>query len=198
MLNFNFYNPTWRKFSLYPALLLFYGGSLASIISKRYKTLATLLEEPKVIDINFNNSERLLVSLLSPSQVMDLQIGQQLPGMERQKTPVSCYLYSFLKPFFDDYLPNEKKYDRYFDCLELLVGLIQADFNYNNMRQFYGDSGRLIWKWNMNQVELGKTKEFQEIITSLIDYGFFNNSEQRYSEIYQEHKNIIQQRNKLI
>lgn len=116
----------WLNLKLYPALLLLYGGGIAAISAEHYSNFATLVTKPLIRD---GNESKHVVTTLSTWNVMDQQIGQQLPKMDRHYTPLSDHLYEVLRNFTREIIPDESQYQKCFDRLEYLYALLWLDFN---------------------------------------------------------------------
>jgi len=70
---------------------------------------------------------------------------KQLPGYERNYTPLSEYLFKTLQPQLDDILFVGKNYDRSFDEFEVLLALAAADAGQQG-GWVWGPIGRFGWK----------------------------------------------------
>ncbi|MDO9052312.1 MAG: SIR2 family protein [Gallionella sp.] len=117
----------------YPALLLLYGAGLAAITAGNYQTLASILTQPKVK--NESGKETAICLEVFTYRVLDKDIAQKLPGLERHHTPVSDYLFDKLRLPLREYIPRDDDYQAKFDYLEYLMALVYADLN----RYEYGD-----------------------------------------------------------
>lgn len=134
---------TWFTLRLYPALLLLYAGGIASIAAEKYSTFAALLTQPKIRD--GSRGQPLVLSLYTWA-VMEKNVGQQLPGMERQYTPLSNHLYKVLREPLREFLPQNIDYKKCFDRFEYLFGLVHADFNLKQTGRGVGPVGAFCWR----------------------------------------------------
>lgn len=133
------------KLRRYPVLLLLYGGGLAAIAAGNYKLLAALLLEAKLK----NNQEQdvPLCSKVYPMEVLENQLGQMLPGMDRRRTPLSDYLFDKLREPLREYLPRDEDYADTFDRFEYFLGLVHASIKQSELDGgWWGPVGCFIWR----------------------------------------------------
>ena len=119
----------WLNLRLYPALLLLYGGGIASIVAGKYQTFSALLRE---VIIRGGNIDRTVGEALHTKSVIEPAFARDLPGMERHNTPLNDHLFEVLRDPLRDFLPDEIDYERFFDRFEYLFALISADLDRRN------------------------------------------------------------------
>src|SRR5215217_2509263 len=86
-------------------------GGVASVAASKYNTLSFLLRRVAITDL----TETKPVALsLYPWSVMESQLANLLPEMERGLTPLSDYLYETLREPLADYFARETDYMRSF------------------------------------------------------------------------------------
>jgi hypothetical protein len=111
---------------LYPALLLLYGGGIASIAAKKYDMFSSLLHIPRIISLY--DGETIPAERLNIYSVIDYEHSQKLlPSVGRLYTPLSDHLYEILRGPFREILPQDIRYQECFDRFEYLFALVHAD-----------------------------------------------------------------------
>lgn len=131
---------------LYSALLLLYGGGIASIAAGNYSNFSSLITIPTV-KLEYRD-EVPLVKGLDTWSVMQEGIQRLLPGFERNYTPLSDHLYKILRDQLREFLPQETRYRKYFDRFEYLFDLVQFDIIKEYRHGGYGLIGSFSWRCN--------------------------------------------------
>ena len=131
---------------LYPALILLYGGCIASLTNGNYGTFGSLLTEPVIRDLH---EEVPAVMNLNCYKVLDFNIAKQIPldEMQGKAVPLSNRLYNILKEPFKSFLADDIKYQRTFDKFEYLMALIHADLRKEQGRNPWGPEGCFSWRY---------------------------------------------------
>jgi SIR2-like domain len=114
--------------SLYPALLLMYGGGIAAVAAGNYDNLAALLNtKVKVI----NETERQPAAIaLSVSQVLEASsVARWLPDVRTENFAGQERLFKVLRQPAAEVLPQDDDYQKSFDRFEYLLALIYADLD---------------------------------------------------------------------
>lgn len=140
-------STVWLPLRWYPALLLLYGGGIASVAGEKYDLLNAVLVKPRVWNFNMNREEPLALAV-HPIKVMDTSVSSYFPGMENKYTPLSDHLFEVLRDPLKDILPQESEYERCFDRFEYLLALVHADLyeKETGRGRFWGPMGRFLWK----------------------------------------------------
>lgn len=185
----------WLNLRLYPALLLLYGGGIASIAAEKYDTFSTLLSKVKIRD---GSQEELAIFHLNATNVMERSVGQQFLGMERHYTPLSEHLYDHLRIFLKESLPDDFHYQKCFDKFEYLLALVYADLRGEENGKFWGPIGCFGWRYRhsdnrsvMNEIEREIEKGYRPIIETLIGAGFFNVSMERFKQVKKSYDELL-------
>jgi len=171
-----------RKLGLYPALLLLYGGGIASMVSNRYDTFSAILTEPKV---KTNEIDRPLIFNIHPWELMENNLQRMVYG--NKYTPISDHLSDVLREPFKELLPEDFLYQRAFDRFEYLRALVHSDLNQKLNGRTYFPIGSFGWRNIhygddiMNEIE----SEIQEDGEgwSPLKSGLFDGSLERFREI---------------
>ena len=130
----------------YPALLLMYGGGIASITGDRYETLTTLLYRARVRRQSEEYPLTLALNTRSfPSGLGWMNSYLQLDRSPDQRVnffrPFSENLYQALRGPLHEMLPDEANYQKYFDRFEYLLGLVYVDQRKEHMPDYSGREG---------------------------------------------------------
>lgn len=181
------YYDVWLNLKLYPALLLLYGGGIASVAAEKYNTFSAFLSRVK---IRGRSDDRPAFLSLNAVNIMEKQFGQMLPGMERKYTPLSDHLYGYLRRFLREFLPDEIHYEECFDKFEYLLGLVVADRREKEVGRVWGPAGRFGWRYAdnydksiMNKLEQEIERGASPLIDSLMESGLFEGSADRFKHI---------------
>jgi hypothetical protein len=119
----------WREFHEYPALLLTYGAGLAAIAAGDYKTLATVLIEPRFFS---DSTPKPLLPVFKAHSASYLNEGV---GNARE-VRLTFYLYEFFRERLRDFLPIDADYRECFDRFEYFFSLTRFEL-----------SGQTVWWW---------------------------------------------------
>lgn len=101
----------------YPTLLSFYCCGIAMMAGGNYDSLVYLFNECK----SFQSSEEKSVVLICMDQNFDFD------HVWGKRTPVSSHLKNILRPLFNDIIPVDPDFDKYFDSFEFIYSLILID-----------------------------------------------------------------------
>jgi hypothetical protein len=190
----------WQDIKNYPVLLLLYAGGIASIASKNYHNLYAIAIEAKCRDkAEYNRLTSIGKNIYNYSAFNTKESAEKVLNMVNRYSPVSDYLYSYLREFIKAIIPLELNYDRTFDYFEYLLGLIYIDRKYSDFKEdeksAWGPIGRFHWKYAYNPTEspvnivaLELTKFGDE--WPPLKCGLFGGKKERVSEIkqrYDEH-----------
>lgn len=173
------YLPRWKNLSLYPALLILYAGGIAAIASGRYDTLASLLIQPQVRELE--RSEPPAFALYT-WVVMDKEVAEKLLGRGKRHTPLSDYLYETLREPLRDFLPQEERYTKCFDRFEYLLALVCSDLYEKKLHQIWGPVGSFGWRIGIaDEIALESSKAGKDWM--LLKTGLFNGSAERFQVV---------------
>ncbi|MEW6455121.1 MAG: SIR2 family protein [Acidobacteriota bacterium] len=183
----------WLELRLFPALLLLYGGGIASIAAEKYGTFAVLLTKVKVKE---GIEDQPLGLALYPYAVMDKSVAQQLPGMERRYTPISDLLEEKLREPFKESLSDDTQYKKCFDRFEYLLALVHADLRQKQIGDVWGPIGCFGWrgrrypeKWIIKEIELEVTQAGKNWLP--LKHGLFEGSLERFLNVKTEFDKLV-------
>jgi len=184
----------------YPALLLTYAAGISTLAARRFHNLAAILREPKYRDYRYNG--------IKPS-IDGLNVGSVFTNRneiryQNGSTPANNYLFDLLHPVLRDYLPDDTKYEETFDTFEYLLALTYLDI----VSELYAPEGRFVWRytgstarsselveeiWDRSPLaEFVRTGLGQGSEWGLLKAGFFNGSTERFKEVVEIHKKLLQ------
>jgi hypothetical protein len=109
----------------YPALLLLYGGGMATVAGEHYETLLALLTIPNIVNERYGQDMPPFQGL-SPYRVLDNDTANLLTGRNCY-APMSEHFFAVLREPFRVLLPDERQYQRCFDRFEYLRTLLEVD-----------------------------------------------------------------------
>jgi SIR2-like domain len=120
----------WVALEDYPILLLLYAGGAASMLGGHDDTLHALLHAERRQP---NQQPRSVIQLLSRRELynqpyVDSELVKRLPALENDRlmVPMSEWLHRRLRPWLEEFTPDEATYDYAFDRFEYLSALLQA------------------------------------------------------------------------
>ena len=174
----------------YPALLLTYAAGISTLAARRFHNLAAILREPKYRDYRYNG--------IKPS-IDGLNVGSVFTNRneiryQNGSTPANNYLFDLLHLVLRDYLPDDTKYEETFDTFEYLLALTYLD----DVSESCALEGRFGWRytgdnWNRSHLaEFVRTGVEQGSEWELLKAGFFNGSTERFKEVVEIHKKLLQ------
>lgn len=137
----------WLALRWYPLLLQFYCSGIAAVDARRFDSLAAIFSTP-LPSTDYRRTSDTFVEAASTA-VLELNrtsVLKQIPGHERNYTPLSEYLFKILQPKLDDALFLGKNYETAFDTFEVYFALCSADARLENGQDAWGPIGRFGWK----------------------------------------------------
>lgn len=188
--------PALINLRLYPALLLLYGGGIASIVAEKYSTFSSLLTIPIIRPMY--GEEIPLVGDIHARSVMDSEdIKRLLPGLENRHTPLSDHLNEILREKFIEFIPQDTLYQECFDRFEYLTALVHANFRNEKQGRTWGPIGRFGWRYNhfyrgisiMDKIQLEIERDGST--WPPLKVGLFGGSTERFKFIKQEFDEIV-------
>lgn len=132
----------WERLRWYPAMLLMYGGGIASVAAGNYENLAVLLAKPKVQVINKSGLLPAAVALYS-STLFEDDIYGLFTDSHTDPYALNRHLFEALKGPFAETMPMEDEYWSSFNTFEYLLTLVHADIQakINVSDYFWGPPG---------------------------------------------------------
>jgi Caspase domain len=145
----------WLALRWYPLLIELYCSGVAAVDARRFDSLAAIFgtnlpsSEYQRTSDTFVEAASMAVLELNRTNVL-----KQIPGHERNYTPLSDYLLKVLQPKLDDVLFLGKNYEAAFDTFEVYFALCAADARLVSGQDAWGPIGRFGWKRNRDNSPL--------------------------------------------
>lgn len=186
----------WINLRLYPALLLLYGGGIASIAAEKYGTFSTLLTKRSI-----EGNVPIVLNLYIYSVFAD-GASEYISGYENSHTPVSSYLFEVLREPLREILPQDVDYQKCFERFEYLVGLIYVDLYEKTDTGFYHGPIGNFWQKNRYDPANSIISKIEHEISEngenwpLLNVGLFDGSIERVQEVKKEFDRDVIERSK--
>ncbi len=187
----------WNELRKYPALLLLYSGCIAALAAGRYETFAFLITRQIKKD---TGEDQPLIFKINNVKVLKQDYAKHIPGMLDRPTPFSEYLFNTLRNSFKDLLPQDFRFENYFDRFEYLLSLVHADYSQKLRGHAYGPWGCYVWR-NEDYPE----KNIMDVISKesdkdgadwlLLKLGLFGGSLERFREIKVAFDDVVKKNN---
>lgn len=137
----------WLALRWYPLLIELYCSGIAAVDARRFDSLVAIFGAT----VPSSDSQRSSDSFVDAASMAVLELNRsnvlkQIPGHERNYTPMSDYLLKILQPRLDDTLFLGKNYETAFDTFEVYFALCAADTRLANGQDGWGPIGRFGWK----------------------------------------------------
>ena len=129
----------WLDMQLYPAMLAFYSGGIAAVANRKGKLLGRLLST-QIKHPTLQDFAGAAANFLTALRVIENDIAQQLPGMERHHTALSDWLFDSLREVLEP-VTGATEYDLVFDRFEYICALVATKTDH------YPTLGRFAWKY---------------------------------------------------
>jgi len=187
----------YNSLKRYPLLILSYSIGIIALERKNYKNLAALLLKSYCYD---NNTKKNIIETINLHSVFEDKLVLWLPTYQyngNPHTPINDYFFSIIREIVAKYLPNDKKYEEFFNIYEYLAGLIYIEkINKGTpIKKERSFLGRFAWRYR------GSTSDpIEEFIESglklkdkwpLLKLGFFNGSVDWFEECRKAYNNYL-------
>jgi hypothetical protein len=186
----------------YPLVILSYSIGIIALERKNYKNLAALL-----LCFHFKdyNEKKHIIEIINSQSVFTDKWIKWLPTYQYNgipHTPVNDYFFSDVREIIVKYLPDDKKYEEFFDIFEYLTGLIYLDItNEGTSIESTGSTiGRFAWKRGTPFKREGLPESIESFIENglnqgdkwtLLKAGFFNGSVDRFKECREAYESLL-------
>ena len=181
------------KLQYYPALLLTYAAGISAIAAKHFHNLAAILKEPKYRE-SPHDDKKPAIKKLKVEWVFKNNNWVPRQNAERGYTPANDYLFDLLRPALQDYLPEDAGYEETFDTFGYLLALTYLDI----VSERFAPNVRSGWCYTGANWDRSPLAEFvrkgleQGSEWGLLKAGFFNGSIERFKEVVEIHKELLQ------
>lgn len=177
----------WIALRWYPLLIELYAAGIAAVDARRFDSLASLFNTPLPGSEYQQKSETFLQA--AADAVLELNrsdVLKQIPGHERNHTPLSEYLFKILQPRLDDALFLGKSYESAFDMFEIYFALAAADARISRGQHVWFPAGRFGWKRDRENSPLQRVvREAEASKTEWppLKAGFFGGDFERFKKV---------------
>lgn len=133
-----------KRFYYFPSLFLFYAIGISAIKCKNYKLLydcfhLKIFESKSEFSNEFVMIKR-IHSLLVDSRDMNRILGKNY------HTPVSEYAYTYLRPYFENFILSDREFMDTFDIFEYLLALNYISIIDEQYESIFAPVGRFKWR----------------------------------------------------
>lgn len=180
----------------YPALLLAYAAGIGALVKENYNHLAAILLKPEYRDLRERSPA---IKVLNVSRVFKYSRKHvPRPNAEREYTPANNHIFDVLREPLRSYLPEDEKYEEFFDVFEYLLGLVYVD-NENDVDTIWGPVGRFGWQYHRGHWESSPIQRFiQEGLKQgenwgLLKAGFFDCSVARFKVCFEGYEGFVKE-----
>lgn len=185
----------WLALRWYPLLMVLYCGGVAAVDARRFDSLAAIFGTT-LSGFDYQKSSDTFVEAASMAvlELNQTNVLKQIPGHERNYTPLSDYLLKVLQPKLDDALFLGKNYESAFDTFEVYFALCAADARLVNGVDAWGPIGRFGWKRNRDNSPLErvlKEANAQKGEWAPLKAGLFGGDLERFKKVTEKFTQMI-------
>jgi hypothetical protein len=192
-----------EHFSLnrYPLLIISYSIGIIALERKNYKDLAALLLCSYFKD---NDEKKHIIEIINSERAFAGKWIKWLPTYPDKGIPhtaVSDFLNFYMREIMKTYLPDDKKYEEFFDIFEYLTGLIYLDIMNEGTSINTGSTiGRFAWKRGTPFNRERLTQSIEGFIENglnqgdewpLLKVGFFKGSIERFEKCREAYESLL-------
>lgn len=182
---------TIDEIRLFPALLHFYAGGIATVAGEKYETLSSLINQTKIRTYR-GKTENPAHSLV-PYKVIKEDDAKRLPNFGRYHTPLNQFLFAMLREPLQTVIVNDQSYKEAFYRFEYLFALASSIEAQKIYGDYYVPVGSYTWETYLMDIRSTGT----QFVTKQTDYeieqlgekwqpfqaGMFGNSWGKFLEI---------------
>jgi hypothetical protein len=185
----------WLALRWYPLLLELYSAGVAAVDARRYDSLAAIFNT-SMPSSEFQRASGTFIDAASEAllQLHRTNVFKQIPGHERNYTPLSEYLLKVLQPSLDDVLFLGKNYESAFDLFEVYFALCAADARLTRGQDAWGPIGRFGWKRGEENSPLERViKEAEALKTEWLPLkaGLFGGDFERFKKVAEKFSQLV-------
>jgi Caspase domain len=148
-------STVWLALRWYPLLIELYCSGVAAVDARRFDSLAAIFGTTLPSSEYHRTSDTFVeAASMAVLELNRTNVLKQIPGHERNYTPLSDYLLKVLQPKLDDALFLGKNYEAAFDTFEVYFALCAADARLVSCQDAWGPIGRFGWKRNRDNSPL--------------------------------------------
>lgn len=148
----------------YPAAIVLYAAGVGAVAAQRYDSLARLVRAP--IGVGNDSSVGVIAlaieGVLDRGELMDMQ-NRGRDDRQNFKTPAHDRVRDVIRDITTDTIPDEDRFDRAFDELEGLMGLVSGEVLEARGRGLRFIGGRHVWRRSAHW-DKGLMQEFEQAL----------------------------------
>lgn len=197
----------------YPALLLTYATGISALVKENYDHLAAILLKPEYRDVGKKNPSIKVLNVPHVFRYSNKLVPR--PNAEREYTPANNHFFDVLREPLRSYLPEDEKYEEFFDVFEYLLGLVHVNTEKDvdkklkrvvtartekdiGIELISAPVGRFGWRY----CEEWKSSPIQQFIKEgmkqgenwgLLKAGFFDGSVERFKVCYEKYEGFVKE-----
>lgn len=138
----------WINLGRYPALLLVYSSGIAAVAAENYYVLREIASRPSIIAREAEKNVPAPMEIETHRTMERDNARLLLENMERRHTPVSDYLFNYLRDALGTMGVDDAQYLEVFDNFEYLWCLLHVDAEMQHGRPDpWAPYGSFIWRW---------------------------------------------------
>ena len=142
---------------LFPALLHFYVGGIATVAGEKYETLSSLINQTK-IRTDRGKTQSPAYSLV-PYRVIKEEDSKRLPNFRHYHTPLNQYLFTMLRESLRTVIANDQAYNEAFYRFEYLFALTAAAADSKKLwGGYYVPVGSYVWESYLMEIHSSGTQ----------------------------------------
>ena len=189
----------WLALRWYPLLIELYCSGIAAVDARRFDSLAAIFGTA-LPSSDYQRTSDTFVDAASAAllELNRTNVLKQIPGHERNYTPLSDYLLKTLQPKLDDTLFLGKNYEVAFDTFEVYFALCAADARVANGHDAWGPIGRFGWKRARDNSPLErvlKEAEAKKADWPPLKAGLFGGDWTRFKKVAEQFTQLISRLN---
>lgn len=179
----------------YPALLLVYATGISALVKGNYNHLAAILLKPEYRDVGKKIPSIKVLNVPPVFRYSNKLVPR--PNAEREHTPANNYIFDVLREPLGSYLPEDEKYEEFFDIFEYLLGLLHVNTEKDISKRFIrAPVGCFGWRyceeWGSSPIQqFIKEGLKQGENWGLLKAGFFDGSVERFKVCYEKYEGFV-------
>jgi len=188
----------WVSLQSYPLIILMYSLGIGAIAANNYDLLYGFFQSPMNTPSQGSGEDPLILAIRPQIQSV-IELLKKLPDRQKQRTPLSEYLFEFFKGRIINTIPLEgNEYEAVFDRFELFFVLQLAhESQRNRQNHISGPFGRFAWKYGGGAIESAFGQLRSEALRANSSWpplksGFFGGLSKRFIEITELYELALQ------
>jgi hypothetical protein len=182
--------PAWSTFQYYPSMLVLYSSCLVALKSRNYSYLVGFLASLQLEDENRTKHPAVsTLNIISTFGELN-DFMQPEPGVRRH-TPSNDHVWTILRNALKDDFPGEDEFDRYFNSLEYLIGMVYVDTLERDSKEIGAPAARLAWKLQYRVSGGYRIAELEDRKDAFLKAGLFGGSGPRFDSARDKYEGFL-------